>query len=74
LNERGASEGAAAAPDIAKALGHAAADVRRLAASWLGRIGDQETVQAISARLQEEQDAAVRGVLVEALEALREAR
>jgi HEAT repeat protein len=74
LNELGSSEGPAAAPDITKALAHVAADVRRLAASWLGRIGDSETIGALNARLHEEQDAAVRGVLVEALEALREAR
>jgi HEAT repeat protein len=60
--------------DISKALVHVAADVRRLAASWLGRIGDTDTIAALNARLHDEQDAAVRGVLVEALEALREAR
>ncbi|HKU41750.1 MAG TPA: HEAT repeat domain-containing protein, partial [Polyangiales bacterium] len=74
LNELGSGEGAEAAPHIARALEHSSADVRRLAASWLGRIGDQSSVGALSGRLQEEQDAAVRGVLVEALEALREAR
>jgi HEAT repeat protein len=74
LNELGSTEGPEAAPDIARALGHGATDVRRLAASWLGRIGDESSIGALSARLQEEQDAAVRGVLVEALEALREAR
>jgi len=74
LNELGSSEGPAAAMDISKALAHVAADVRRLAASWLGRIGDSDTIVALNARLHDEQDAAVRGVLVEALEALREAR
>jgi HEAT repeat protein len=74
LNELGASDGAEAAPEIARALEHASAEVRRLAASWLGRVGDQSSVSALTARLHEEQDAAVRGVLVEALEALREAR
>jgi HEAT repeat protein len=74
LNELGATQGPEAAPEIARALEHVAADVRRLAASWLGRIGDQRSVGALSTRLHEEQDAAVRAVLVEALEALREAR
>jgi HEAT repeat protein len=74
LNELGSSEGPSAAPDIAQALGHSAAEVRRLAASWLGRIGDQASIGALSDQLHVEQDTAVRGVLVEALEALREPR
>jgi HEAT repeat protein len=74
LNELGSGEGADAAPDIARAISHPAAEVRRLAASWLGRIGDQSSISALTTQLQEESDAAVRSVLVEALEALREAR
>lgn len=74
INELGANEGRDAAPDLGRALSHESAEVRRLAASWLGRVGDKESASLLSARLVEEQDASVRGVMVEAIEALREAR
>jgi HEAT repeat protein len=54
LNELGSTDGPDAAPDIARALLHPAAEVRRLAASWLGRIGDAESMSALTARLHEE--------------------
>jgi HEAT repeat protein len=56
------------------ALKHDAPDVRRLAAAWLARIGDRASVEALFDRLQLETDPLVRGVVVEALEALREVR
>ncbi|MET0388994.1 MAG: HEAT repeat domain-containing protein [Polyangiales bacterium] len=63
-----------AAQHIARALAHPAAEVRRLAASWLARIGDRPSAQSLLVQLQGEQDPQVRNVLVEALEALREVR
>jgi HEAT repeat protein len=70
--------GAASSPEaiacIAAALKHDAADVRRLAAAWLARIGDGNAVEALFDRLQHESDPLVRSVIVEALEALRGVR
>jgi len=74
LAELGGVKGPGAAQHIAGALLHPAAEVRRLAASWLARIGDRASPGALSARLDTEEDPLVRAVLVEALEALREVR
>jgi len=63
-----------AAQHIAAALAHPAADVRRLSAAWLARVGDRASAEALLDRLQHESDAQVRSVVVEALEALREVR
>jgi HEAT repeat protein len=59
---------------IANALAHPASEVRRLAAAWLGRIGDTASSEALFDRLEAETDVQVRNVIVEALEALREVR
>jgi HEAT repeat protein len=59
---------------IAAALTHTAAEVRRLAAAWLGRIGDTTSSESLFDRLEHELDVQVRNVIVEALEALREVR
>jgi HEAT repeat protein len=59
---------------IAAALSHNAAEVRRLSAAWLGRIGDTTSSERLFDRLEHETDVLVRNVIVEALEALREVR
>lgn len=59
---------------IASGLSHSANDVRRLAAAWLGRIGDRESSEALFDCLEHEPDVQVRNVVVEALESLREVR
>ena len=59
---------------IAAALSHNAPEVRRLAAAWLGRIGDTTSSERLFDRLEHENDVHVRNVIVEALEALREVR
>jgi HEAT repeat protein len=59
---------------IAAALSHSAPEVRRLAAAWLGRIGDTTSSEHLFDRLEHELDVHVRNVIVEALEALREVR
>jgi HEAT repeat protein len=48
--------------------------VRRLAAAWLGRIGDTTSPPRLFDQLEHETDVQVRNVIVEALEALREVR
>jgi HEAT repeat protein len=74
ISELGAAGSPEAIARIALALKHDAPDVRRLAAAWLARIGDRASVEALFDRLQLETDPLVRGVVVEALEALREVR
>lgn len=59
---------------IAAALSHNAPEVRRLAAAWLGRIGDTTSSERLFDQLERETDVQVRNVIVEALEALREVR
>ena len=74
ISELGGIGSPDAAARIAAALQHHAPDVRRLAAAWLARIGDRSSVEALFARLHDENDSLVRSVVVEALEALREVR
>jgi HEAT repeat protein len=74
ISELGGAGGPQAPAYIARALRHAAPDVRRLAAAWLARIGDRASVDALFECLQDESDPLVRNVVVEALEALREVR
>ena len=74
IAELGAAGTVQAIASVAAALKHDAPDVRRLAAAWLARIGDQDAVEALFDRLQLETDPLVRGVIVEALEALRGVR
>ncbi|MEY4580179.1 MAG: hypothetical protein RL701_4882, partial [Pseudomonadota bacterium] len=74
ISELGGAQGSAAASRIVHALGHPAAEVRRLAAAWLARIGTSSSVEPLLDRLALETDTQVRNVLVEALEALREVR
>jgi len=74
ISELGSASSEAATEHISAALAHPSADVRRLAASWLARIGPRGCTQTLTARLSVEDDATVRNVITEALAALRGVR
>ena len=74
ISELGSLANVGSPAAIAAALSHDAVEVRRLAAAWLGRVGDTASCEQLFARLEHETDVHVRNVIVEALEALREVR